>query len=69
MAGTGWGTAVGWIFDRLPNKKESLRKVIEQCKRKMNEFQKIPNPTDSDRRIYERLSHKLREAQDAIEKI
>lgn len=55
-----------WI---IPNKKEHLRKVIQDCERKMNEFQKIPNPTDSDIIVYERLSRKLREAQDAIEKI
>jgi hypothetical protein len=36
----GWGDAVGWIFDRLPSKKEGLRKRIEKLEREMDDIQR-----------------------------
>ena len=65
----GWGDAVGWIFDRLPSKKEGLRKRIEKLEREMDDIQRKATYSDSDRTRYQLLSGKLRQAQDALKAI
>lgn len=64
----GWGDAVGWIFDRLPTKKESLRNEIEKTERKMYELTKKEN-TDKNVMLYEHLSGRLRKLQDRLKNI
>ena len=65
----GWGTVAGWIFDRFPNKKESLRNQAENIKRELNEIQnRRPfRATDADK--YQRLAHKLRQVEQKIKNI
>ena len=64
----GWGDAVGWIFDRLPGKKEGLRNEIESIERKMYDLTKKEN-TDKNVMLYERLSGRLRELQNKLKNI
>ena len=65
----GWGDVFGWIFDRLPSKKEGLRKRIEKIEREMDAIQKKASHSPDDRVRYMFLSGKLREAQDALKAI
>jgi hypothetical protein len=58
--GFGWGTAVGWLFDRFPGRNESLRNKIYKVERKMIELLKKKPFTDSDSVKYEQLADKLR---------
>ena len=59
----GWGTVLGFIFDRFPARKESLRNESERLKREMSLIQKINPSTDITRRDYERIAERLREVE------
>ena len=39
MGWDGIGTAIGWIFDRLPNKKEGMRDEIDKIKNELESLQ------------------------------
>lgn len=67
--GLGWGTAVGWLFDRIGDKKQNLRNRIDKIEREMDEIQKKASHAPSDRDRYAILSIKLREAHNQLKNI
>jgi len=64
----GWGTVAGWIFDRLPNKKEGIRSKIQKIQREMDEITK-KKPSNATAKRYMHLASQLRKLQDRLENI
>jgi hypothetical protein len=64
----GWDTVAGWIFDRLPTKREGLLNAKKEMERKYETVRKIPKAqqSNSDRALIERIPKRLREIEDAL---
>lgn len=48
MGWEGIGTAIGWLFNRLPSKEESRRAKLEKLEREERELLRKQNKTDKD---------------------
>ena len=56
---SGWGSAVGRIFDWLPGRRESYRNKIDKIKREMDAIQSKNDFSNADADKYIKLAGKL----------
>ena len=67
-----WGTVFGWLFDRLPTKKESLLNEINRINKRREELQNkwlVSGPVDSDVSEYTDLGRRLSELEERLKTI
>ena len=68
----GWGNVFGWIFDRLPSKKEGILNEINKINKRRNELQDkwlTASPIDRDVSEYTNLGRMLAELEERLKTI
>ena len=63
---SGWGNAIGKIFDWLPGREESLRNTIQKIHKEMSKLEKEPASADNTQR-YSSLVRQLCEAESKLQ--
>lgn len=64
---SGWGTVFGWIFDRLPTRKESILNEINKINKRREELQNkwlTASPIERDVTEYTSLGRRLSELEE-----
>ncbi len=60
----GWGDVVGWVFDRLPTRREGILNEIRKINEKREDLQTkwlTASPIESDLHLYVKLGRRLSE--------